>query len=151
MECVFHGFQSAVHPLTRGNAIILVALLEARGREEAVIRAGEGPDSGVWSRGGGNGTKLIADDHMSEVIHVEIVPVIAEGVLDFFTSNQETEEDESHRSCTRDCNPAQGFPYLEGKDQTVDDSDDPEVDRIRERDGRGQNTFKAGQRVSEGE
>ena len=59
-ECVFHGFQSAVYPFTRGNAIILVALLKGRGREDAVIRVGEGPDGGIWSRGGGNGAKLIA-------------------------------------------------------------------------------------------
>ena len=69
------------------------------------------------------------------------------GIKDVMTMSDVTH----HRSCTRDCNPAQGFPYLEGKNQTVDDSDDPEVDRVRERDGCGQNTLKAGQRVSEGE
>lgn len=56
-----------------------------------------------------------------------------------------------YRSCSRDCNPAQGPPYLEGKSQTVDDGDDPEVNRVRERDGRGQNALKTGQRVSKGE
>jgi len=129
---------------------VLPLRLEGVG-EDTIVGVGEGPYGGIGGRSGCNGTKLVADNHMSEVIHVEIVLVIAEGVLDFLTSNQETEEDESHRSCTRNRDPAQGLPDLEGKSQTVDDGDDPQVDRIREWDRRGQNALETGQRVSEGE
>jgi len=151
VERALHGAQSTAQPFLRGNAIVLLVLLGGRRSEDAVVGVGEGPDGGVGSRSCGNGTKLIANYHMSEVVHVEIVLVIAEGVLDFLTGNQETEEDESRYGCTRNCNPAQGLPDLEGKSQTVDDGDDPQMDGVREWDGRSQDTLDASQRVSEGE
>jgi len=121
------------------------------GRGDTVVGVGEDPDVGIGSRSRGNSKKLVADNHVSEVVHVEIVLVVAEGVLDFLTSDQKTEEDESHRSCTRNRDPAQGLPDLEGESQTVDDGNDPQVDGVREWNGCGQNTLEAGQRVGEGE
>jgi len=104
-ERTLHRAQSTAQPFLGRNTIVPLVLLEGGGREDTVVGVGEGPDVGVRCRIGSNSTKLIADYYMSEVIHVEIVLIIAEGVLDFLSSNQETEEDESHRGCTRNRNP----------------------------------------------
>src|SRR5882757_1556682 len=90
--------------------------------------------------------------------------------LDFFTGNQEAKEDESldsnnyqtgacvngqrathHYGRGGNRDPPQGLPNLEGKDQAVYDSDDPQMDGVREWNGSSQNTLETGQGVGEGE
>ena len=56
-----------------------------------------------------------------------------------------------HQGCTRNRNPTQGIPDLEGKGQTVDDSDGPQMDGVREWNGGSQNALETSQRISEGE
>jgi len=60
MERALHGAQSTTQPFLRWSAIVLLLLLKCRGREDVVVGIRESPDGGVWSRSGGNGTKLIA-------------------------------------------------------------------------------------------
>jgi len=150
-KCALHRAQSTTHPFSGGGVVTFVLRLASRGRKDAVVGVAEGPDRGIRSGSGGNSTKLVADDDMSEVVHVEIVPIIAEGVLDFLAGNQETEEDEGNQGCTRNRDPAHGFPDLEGKGQTIDCGDGPQMDGVRERNGCSQNPLEASQRVSEGE
>ena len=54
-------------------------------------------------------------------------------------------------SCARNCDPTHGLPNLEGEGQTIDCGDDPQMDGVRERNGRSQDTLETSQRVGEGE
>jgi hypothetical protein len=47
-----------MHPFIGGNTIGLALRLEWR--EDAIVAVGEGPDGGIRSGGGSNGTKFVA-------------------------------------------------------------------------------------------
>jgi hypothetical protein len=56
-----HRAQPTIHPFARGRAVTQVYLrLDSRGREDAVVGLGEGPDSGIGGRSSSDGTKLVA-------------------------------------------------------------------------------------------
>jgi hypothetical protein len=57
-ERALHGVESTMHPFIGGNTIGLALRLEWR--EDAIVAVGEGPDGGIRSGGGSNGTKFVA-------------------------------------------------------------------------------------------
>ena len=58
-ERTLHRAQSTAQPFVRGSPVVFLILFEGRGRKDAVVCVGEGPDGGIGSRSGGNGAKLI--------------------------------------------------------------------------------------------
>jgi len=82
-ERALYRAQPTTHPLLGGDTISPAL----RWAKDTVVDVGEGPDGRIGSRSSGYGTKLVSDDHVSKVVHVEIVLIVAEGVLDFLTGN----------------------------------------------------------------
>lgn len=67
--------------------------------------------------------------------------------LNFFSGNEEAKEDEAHYTSRRDGQPTQRRIDLEWQSQVVYYRDKPKVNRIRERDGRGENALETGERI----
>lgn len=64
-------------------------------RKQTIIQRRERPVRGIGRRARGDREQLGADDGVREVVHVEVVLVVPEGVLDLFAGDDEAEEDET--------------------------------------------------------
>jgi len=87
--------------------------------------------------------QLVPNNIMREMIQVEVVPGISEWVLDFFSCDEEAEEDGGEEDDAGDGEPFHLFDDLERESEAVASEDDPEMDAVGVRDRGGENAFQS--------
>jgi hypothetical protein len=64
-------------------------------------------------------------DVLAEVIQIQIVLIIPEGILDLLSSDKESEEDIAGQNGSGDSDPSEWHDELEGKSSHIETSGDP--------------------------